>query len=142
MKMIDILKQELKSGMSVESEKELSNKWKIVITYNGMKASVDLPKACTPSAEKEVCRKTIDTALSTMYVNAGNLVEAKKWLDGEFWKDFDKDDVYLNADGTLNDKNIIYNIHKAANMYENGEIIEACDVLLEIVNAIRDFENN
>ena len=84
-KMIDILKQELKDGMSIENNRELSDKYKLTIVYDGMKALVVLPKACAPGCEREVCRKTIDTALSTMYVNAGNLTEAKKWLDGEFW---------------------------------------------------------
>ena len=85
--MIKILKRELMNGMSITSEKELSNKWKITISYDEMKASVDLPKTCIPGAERELCRKTIDTAMSTMYINAGNLPEAKKWLDGDFWKE-------------------------------------------------------
>ena len=91
MKMIDVLKNELKNDMSIGTEKELSSKWKVTILYNGMQSTIDLPKTCTPGCEKEVCRKAIDTALSTMYVNAGNLTEAKKWLDGEFWKEHNED---------------------------------------------------
>lgn len=91
MKMIDILKQELKDGMTIENDRELSDKYKLVIVYDGMKAPVVLGKTCAPGCEREVCRKTIDTALSTMYVNSGNLVEAKKWLDGEFWKETGED---------------------------------------------------
>lgn len=91
MKMIDVLKNELKRDMSIGTEKELSSKWKVTILYNGMQSTIDLPKTCTPGCEKEVCRKAIDTALSTMYVNAGNLTEAKKWLDGEFWKEPNED---------------------------------------------------
>lgn len=87
MKMIDVFKNELKRDMSIGTEKELSGKWKVTILYNGMESTIDLPKTCTPGCEKEVCRKAIDTALSTMYINAGNLTEAKRWLDGEFWKE-------------------------------------------------------
>ena len=94
MKMIDVLKNELKSDMSIGTEKELSSKWKVTILYNGMQSTIDLPKTCTPGCEKEVCRKAIDTALSTMYVNEGNLAEAKKWLDGEFWKNIDDESGY------------------------------------------------
>ena len=47
---------------------------------------------------------------------------------------------YLNNDGTLKDNKISTDIRKAADMYENGEIIEAQDLLIEIVNAISDFE--
>jgi len=91
MKMIDILKQELKEGMTIENDRELSDKYKLTIVYDGMKAPVVLAKTCAPGCEREVCRKIIDTALSTMYVNSGDLVEAKKWLDGEFWKETGED---------------------------------------------------
>lgn len=89
MKMIDVLKRELIGGMSISAEKELGSKWKVTISYSGMQSTIDLPKTCTPGCEQEVCRKAIDTALSTMYVNAGNLIEAKKWLNGEFWLEND-----------------------------------------------------
>ena len=49
---------------------------------------------------------------------------------------------YHNKDGTLRDKKIAEDIRKAANMYENGEIIEAHDLLLEIISAIDDFDSN
>lgn len=91
MKMIDILKQELKEGMTIENDRELRDKYKLTIVYDGMYAPVVLYKTCAPGCEKELCRKVIDTAMSTMYVNVGNLAEAKKWLDGEFWKETDGD---------------------------------------------------
>ena len=47
---------------------------------------------------------------------------------------------YLNNDGRLKDNKISANIRKAADTYENGKIIEAQDLLIEIVNAISDFE--
>lgn len=46
---------------------------------------------------------------------------------------------YLNNDCTLKDKEIIEDIRKAVDMYENGELVETHDVLLEIINAIDDF---
>ena len=48
-----------------------------------------------------------------------------------------KNSYYLNEDGTLNDDRVIEDLHKAIDMYENGEIIETHDILLYIVNAIR-----
>lgn len=44
--------------------------------------------------------------------------------------------------GELQDKQIIAALHQAAEDYENGEIIEVKDVLIEIINAITDFEND
>lgn len=51
-----------------------------------------------------------------------------------------KQSYYLNDDGTLKDDRVIEDLHKAINMYENGEITETQDLLIEIVNAISDFE--
>ena len=126
MKMIDILKRELKEGMTIENDRELSDKYKLVIVYDGMKAPVVLSKTCAPECEKEVCRKAIDTALSTMYVNVGNLAEAKKWLNGEFWTDSEirtVKDFGINATGG-------YNIY-----YSNG-IVSTVDkkTLIEMLN--------
>lgn len=44
--------------------------------------------------------------------------------------------------GNLQDKQIIAALHQAAEDYENGEIIEVKDMLIEIINAITDFEQN
>lgn len=90
MEMLDILRNELKEGMSISKVKELSNKYNITFAYKGMEASAELLKTCVPGAANEVCRKTIDTAISTMYMNAGDLSEAKKWLDGEYWNAIDE----------------------------------------------------
>jgi hypothetical protein len=43
--------------------------------------------------------------------------------------------------GELQDKKIVKALNQAAEDYENGEIIEVKDVLIEIINAITDFEN-
>lgn len=44
--------------------------------------------------------------------------------------------------GELQDKQIVKALHQAAEGYENGEIAETKDVLIEIINAITDFENS
>lgn len=83
--MFEILRETLQDGMEIVNDRELSNKFKFCITYKGMQAPTELPKATAPGCEVEVCRKAIDNAISTMYINAGNLEEAKKWLDGDMW---------------------------------------------------------
>lgn len=47
---------------------------------------------------------------------------------------------YLEKDGTLRDKKVVRDIRKAAEWYENGEIVEAQELLQEIVYAISLFE--
>ena len=83
--MIDIFKKELQDGMEIVKCKEMANVYKITLSYNGMTGTCELSKMCAPNAEKSLCRKSIDTAISSMYINAGNLTEAKLWLDGEKW---------------------------------------------------------
>lgn len=55
-----------------------------------MSASCELEKKCVPGMQEFVCKKAIDIAMSTMYINTGNYEEAKRWLDGEAWN---KDDA-------------------------------------------------
>ena len=83
--MIDIFKKELQDGMEIVKCKEMANVYKITLSYDGMTGTCELSKMCAPNAEKSLCRKSIDTAISGMYINAGNLAEAKLWLDGEKW---------------------------------------------------------
>ena len=120
--MFEILKDILQNGMEIKNVRELSNKWKFSIAYDGMQAATELPKTTTPGYEIEVCKTSINNAMSTMYINVGNLVEAKAWLDGERWnidadekkirisfrvydKDgndvTDKNDWYIGIDGIL-----------------------------------------
>lgn len=44
--------------------------------------------------------------------------------------------------GELKDKKIIAALEQAAKDYENGEIVEVKEVLIEIINAIKDFEQD
>ena len=44
--------------------------------------------------------------------------------------------------GELQDKQIVDALRQAVEDYENGEIIETKDVLIEIINAITDFESS
>lgn len=49
---------------------------------------------------------------------------------------------YVNHDGTLKDNKVIEDLNKAENMYRQGELLETHDLLLEIVKAIKTFEEN
>lgn len=44
--------------------------------------------------------------------------------------------------GELEDKKIIAALEQAAKDYENGEIAEVKEVLIEIINAITEFEQD
>ena len=44
---------------------------------------------------------------------------------------------YLNEDNTLKDDRVLADLHKAIEMYKNGEISETYDILTYITNAIK-----
>lgn len=48
-------------------------------------------------------------------------------------------DNYLDKNNEIKDKEIIKDIHKAADWYENGAIIEAMDLLSDIMRTIEVF---
>ena len=85
MSMIEIFKDTLQEGMEITACKEYASKYKVTLSYKGMAGNCELGKTCAPKQEKSFCRKAIDTIVSGMYINAGNLEEAKAWLEGERW---------------------------------------------------------
>ena len=44
--------------------------------------------------------------------------------------------------GHLQDQKIVAALQRAAEDYENGEIVEVKDTLIDIINAITDFEQS
>lgn len=83
--MINVLKSVLQDGMEIENIKEMANEYRVALKYNGMTGNCSVSKMCSPGNEKPLCMKSIDVAISGMYINVGNLEEAKAWLDGERW---------------------------------------------------------
>ena len=64
-----------------------------------------------------------------------------------FWEERVDDEGYEETAGlydgdSLNDEEIIKTIKEAADDYENGEILEAHDKLLVVVDAIAEFNND
>lgn len=51
-------------------------------------------------------------------------------------KYIDEMEKYIDENGILKDNRIIEDIHKSAEMYENGEIVETHDLLLQIVSVL------
>ena len=122
-KMVEILESQVKlvKDLEIIKIKELSSKCKVTFKYNNMEATEELQKTCTPQYEIELCRKCINGAISSMYINVDNLVEAKKWLDGEIWKDIDKETI-----------NLYDKIKKSRNSEEMAKLIyNICSKLLE-----------
>lgn len=79
--MLDILNERLVEGLSIKSIKETNNKYKICFEYEGEEVKAELPKSCTPGCHNEVADNAIITAMSTIYLNRGDMNSAKIWLD-------------------------------------------------------------
>lgn len=79
--MLEILKERLIDGLKIKSVKETNTKYSIVFEYENDTAKADLPKSCAPNCEDKVADNSIITAMSTIYFNRGDFVNAKKWLD-------------------------------------------------------------
>ena len=75
MNMLDVFKDTLQDGMEITQCKELLNKYKLILSYNGMSASCELNKLCMPGNEKTLCMQAIDKSMSTMYLGKGDLKE-------------------------------------------------------------------
>ena len=111
--MINVLKTVLQDGMEIEKVKEMANEYRVTLKYKGMTGNCSVSKMCSPGNEKSLCMKSIDTAISGMYINAGNLEEAKAWLDGERWHakrkypeyimSYVRQNMGLDSDDTSND---------------------------------------
>lgn len=85
MDILDVFEDTLQDGMEITKCKELSNKYKLTLSYNGISSSCEINKLCTPGNEKSLCMQAIDNAMSSMYLGIGNLKEAESWLHGERW---------------------------------------------------------
>lgn len=79
--MLDILKKRLPNGLEILSVKELNSKYKIVFKLENNTASAELKKTCAPNCHNKNADDTIITAMSAIYLNRGDLLKAKEWLD-------------------------------------------------------------
>lgn len=117
--MLDVFKSILQEGMEIDKVKEYNSKYKFVMTYNGMTANCELVKTCALGHEKRNCMAVINNAMSTMYINAGNLKEAKAWLDGERWNNEPANDASetTNLEGFIKSK--CYEVLNQKEIYNN-----------------------
>ena len=57
-------------------------------------------------------------------------------------KDPAKNPYYNPKTNELNDKKVVKDIRHAADLYEDGQILEAMDIMIYITQAIHDFSDN
>ena len=87
MTMLEIFKSSLKDfpvDLDIVSVKETNTKYKLTLKYGEDTDNVELSKTCTPGSENEVCWKAAATAMSSIYLNRGDLKKVRLWLDAQF----------------------------------------------------------
>ena len=129
MNILDIFKDTLQDGMEITKCKELSNKYKMMLSYNGMFASCEVNKLCTPGNEKSLCMQAIDNAMSSMYIDKGDLKEAEAWLHGERWNDDDGNNVSDTMNDIIEylDKTVFYKYH-------------SCNIIDDVKEALKSYK--
>lgn len=88
MEMIDVLKNQLQDGMTISKVKILQNKTKFTLKYDGIEKQGEIQNTCAIGYEQRLCRKSIDTLMSGIYIDKNQLDLARKWLNGEMWENF------------------------------------------------------
>lgn len=141
MSMIEIFKDTLQEGMEITACKEYASKYKVTLSYKGMTGNCELGKTCAPKQEKSFCRKAIDTIVSGMYINAGNLEEAKAWLEGERWNIEETKTVSVSEETKEVLENILERIDKEVweTLDDGGDDWFTADKISEVKDIIKDY---
>ncbi len=63
----------------------MQSKTKFVFKYDNIEKQGEIQNICAIGYEKKLCRQTVNTLMSEIYINKGQLDLAQKWLDGEMW---------------------------------------------------------
>ena len=79
--MLDVLKDRLFDGLEIVKVKEMNSRYTITFRFEGDEAKADLPKTCSPGAHNKVADSTIITAMSSIYLNRGDIAKAKECLN-------------------------------------------------------------
>lgn len=88
--MADILESQVKliKGLEIVKCRELSSYYKVILSYNGINARESkLDKMCAVGKEIQFVRFFIETAITGVLLDEGNMIEAKKWLNHEVWNE-------------------------------------------------------
>lgn len=88
MTMLDIFQKTIEEApvdLRILSVKEGSVKSKLVVECSGQKTTIELSNTCTPKEEQTYCWQVLATAMSSIYIGAGDLEKGRLWLDA--WHD-------------------------------------------------------
>ena len=79
--MLECLRQVCPTNLLIEHVKDMTTKYKITFSYEGDKATAELPKTCAPNCHIKVCKQCVATAMSTIMFNRQCYDSASKWLE-------------------------------------------------------------
>lgn len=79
--MLDIFKTILPDGVEVDKVSERNSIFRVTVSWEDQKTTVDLNRMCAPGYERHHCMSAVVNAMSSMLITRGDLVGAKAWLD-------------------------------------------------------------
>lgn len=81
MTMLEIMKERVPAGVDIINVAEKPSKYELILFVDGEKVSCWVPKACTPGSAETVVDFAICTTMIGLYLERGDLKNAKKWKD-------------------------------------------------------------
>lgn len=67
--------------LEVVAVKEYNDKHRLTVRYGEATTKIELRKAVAPGAQEEYCWYAIATAMSSIYLDAGDMARTRLWLD-------------------------------------------------------------
>ena len=91
--MLNKFKNHLPEGVVLSSAKRQNNskKYNITIEFEGVSGQCEVPIQVTPGMEEQVCNSALNTAMSTIWFQKGNVQEAQRWLEGKYSKQLENE---------------------------------------------------
>lgn len=84
MTMLEVF-EEVRRGLPFDLEllsvKEDNNKYRLTVSYSGRSTTVELRKTTTPGAQEDYCWYALATAMSSLYLDAGDVGRTRLWLN-------------------------------------------------------------
>ena len=81
MTMFELMERRLPDGLTVASCKEKSTKYVLVLEYDGIQTTAELPKACAPGKQGKVINQAICSAMMSVMLKKGDADAAQRWMD-------------------------------------------------------------
>ena len=79
--MFELMKRQLPEGLTVASCKEKPTKYALVLEYDGIQTTAELPKTCAPGSQRKIINQAICSTMMGVMLKKGDADAAQRWMD-------------------------------------------------------------